>query len=235
MRYLLLPLGLTIACTDVKSSAIDTSGIYLSYTVLTEGEGLGSEATVGLNVGGALGSFVELEGGDRLTVTVGEESNVLDMSSLFVIHSYGSVFTEDAAGSVFTLNFERESLTQAPESTATLPEPFELTAPEDDLVISRSEQVDEELLITWDGTSNEPMEITIEGDCFSHYLEVETNDSGEHSVPVSYFSENESDAETACTATIVIKRKSVGTVDPAFDGGTALGIQARTLDIRIDP
>ncbi len=239
MRYFLWLSGFAVACSDVKSSEINTQGIYLNYSVLTEGEGLGSTANVMLNVGGAFGSYVELEGGDQLIVTTGEEANaetsILDMSSLFMIHSYGATFSTDTAGSAFELNFDRESLTDAPSSIAVLPEPFSLTAPINDVVISRTEQIDEELLITWDVTSNEPIDISIDGDCFSAYSETESIDAGSHSVPVSYFSDYELDSTSSCTATITVERKMSGTIDSAFDGGVVAGIQARTVNIRIEP
>jgi hypothetical protein len=226
---------ITMACSDVKSSTLDTAGMYLEYDVTTEGEG--SYVNVVLRAGGAFGSFVDLDGGDQLIVSVvdGDESSILDASSFLTLHSYDSSFSTDTAGSVFELNFDRETQTDAPSSQATLPEPFTLTAPTAELVISRSEQLDEELEISWDGTSNEDMIITIDGDCFSTYSEIETDDSGVHSVPISIFSEGETDSTSSCTARITVERILEGSVDAAFEGGSSFGRQVRAIDITIEP
>lgn len=230
-----LPTLIIMACSDVKSSTLDTAGMYLEYDVTTEGDG--SYVNVILKAGGAFGSFVDLDGGDQLIVSVvdGDESSILDASSFLTFHSYDSNLTTDAAGSVFELNFDRETQTDAPSSQATLPEPFTLTAPTADLVISRSTQVDEDLEITWDGTSNEDMTITIDGDCFSGYSETETDDAGVHSVPISIFSEGETDSTSSCSAKIIVERILEGTVDAAFEGGRSFGKQVRAIDITIAP
>ena len=240
MRYLFLSSTLGVACADVKSSAVMTEGMYLTYKVMSEGEGTGSDANAVLNVGGAFGSWVDLEGDDQLRVTVGEgeneESLVLAKSSLLTLHSYSASFGTDAAGSAFDLSFDRgmaaDDPTGAPSSVVTLPEGFELTEPEAGFEVSTSAE-DDELVVSWDSTSNEPMTISVDGDCFSGYLETETSDSGTHSIPISDFVDNMYDEMTSCTATITVERKKVGTVDSAFDGGIATGVQKRTLAIEI--
>jgi hypothetical protein len=217
-----------------------TEGMFLTYKVMSEGEGSGSDAHAVLTVGGSFGSWVDLEGDDQLIATVGEgedtESLVLAESSLLTLHSYSASFETDAAGSLFDLSFERGTAaadpTGAPSSVVTLPEGFELTEPEVGFEVSTSAE-DGELVVSWDSISNEPMTISVDGDCFSGYIETEATDSGTHSIPVSNFADNMYDEMTSCTATITVERKKAGTVDSAFDGGIATGVQKRTLDIEI--
>lgn len=239
MRHLLWVFALSVACADVKSSAVTTEGMFLTYSVMSEGEGTGSDAYAVLTVGGAFGSWVDLEGDDQLTVSVGEgenlESLVLAEYSLLTMHSYSASFDADLPGSDFDLRFDRGTAADpagAPSSVVTLPEGFELTEPETGFEFSTSDEAGE-LVVSWDGTSNEPMIISVDGDCFSGYIETEVTDSGTHSIPVSEFVDNMNDTMTSCSATVTVERKKVGTVDSAFDGGIATGVQKRTLSIEI--
>lgn len=236
MRHLLCISALSVACVDVESSSVTTEGMFLTYNVTSGGEGSGSTAFASLNVGGVFGTVVDLEGDDQLRVSVGEgesaENAILVESSILTLHSYSAAFETDAPGSVFDLSFERGDLDGAPSSIITLPAPFEIIEPEVDFEFSTSAEAGE-LVVSWDETSNEPMTISVDGDCFSGYLETEISDSGRHSIPVSDIADNMYDTSTSCSATVTIERKKVGSVDPAFDGGIATGIQKRTLNIEI--
>lgn len=234
LGFLLVSIS-TVACSEVKSSAVTTEGIYIDYAVVTEGAGSGSEANTTLRVGGVTSTtFVDLEAGDQLVVSVNEESQVLSQSSLGVIHSYDAAFTADAEGDSFVLAFDRADVDGAPETTAVLPAPFELTEPAADGVVSRSDDVGE-LVVAWDNQGDDRMKIMVEGDCFVSYLASDQSDSGTHIIPLSYFKDNEYDSTTSCEATVIVERQRAGSVDPAFAGGQALGIQKRSVSIRLDP
>ena len=225
----------TIACSEVKSSAVTTEGIYIDYAVVTEGAGSGSEANTTLRVGGVTSTtFVDLEAGDQLVVSVNEESQVLSQSSLGVIHSYDAAFTADVEGDEFLLSFDRADVEGAPETIAVLPAPFVLTEPVVDAVVSRSDEAGE-LVVAWDNQGDDRMSIVVEGDCFVSYLATDQSDSGTHIIPLSYFKDNEYDPTTSCAATVVVERQRAGSVDPAFAGGQARGIQKRSVNIRLDP
>ena len=225
----------TMACSEVKSSEVTTAGIYLDYSVVTDGEGTGSEVNTTLRVGGVTSTtFVDLDDGDQLVVSVNDESQVLSQSSLGVIHSYDADFVSDVDGDEFRLAFDRANLDGAPETLAVLPTPFELTEPEFDTVFSRSNESGE-IVVGWDNQGQDRMKITVEGDCFVSYLATNQPDSGTHSIPLSYFKDNEYDDAESCTAMVIVERQRAGSVDPAFAGGQALGIQKRRSSIRLDP
>jgi len=224
----------SIACTDVKSSSVNTDGIYLNYSVNTEGEGTGTTANALLRVGGLTSTtYVELEEGDHLYINVLEEDKELSHQGLGVIHSYSGEFVSDIVDSEFTLNFERNNLDSAPNSVATLPLGFTLTAPEEDTIISRSDDT-AELVITWDNEATDTMYIEVEGSCFNYYVAEESSDTGTHSIPASYFSENETESD-ACEATVTVERRKVGVLDPNFGEGEVFGSQLRTAIVQIDP
>ena len=226
---------LSVACTDVKSSSINTDGMFLNYWVVTEGAETGSSANAMLRVGGVTSTtYVDLEEGDQLVVDVAEESQVLAKQSLGVIHSYSAEYVADTSGSEFVLNFNRVDLDSAPSSVATLPDTFELTAPEADTIISRSDDT-AELLITWDNEGTDAMSIEVQGDCFEPYIASDVSDTGTHTVPASYFSDHSYDTMTSCEATVIVERHIVGTLDPAFGEGIVYGAQRRTVSVRVDP
>ena len=65
------------ACTDVKSEEVTTGGMYLDYTVVTQGEGTGSNVSTLLRVGGLTSTtYVDLSEGDQLSVSVDAEKLV---------------------------------------------------------------------------------------------------------------------------------------------------------------
>ena len=224
-----------VACTDVKSEEVTTAGMYLDYTVVTEGEGTGSNVNTLLRVGGLTSTtYVDLSEGDQLSVAVDAEEAVLSQVSLGVVHSYTQRFEADTEGSEFVLAFDRADQTGASESIAVLPAPFEVTMPEPDSAFSRSNDTGE-VVVTWDNQSDDRVNITVHGDCFASYFALDESDSATHTIPLSYFKDNEYDAANSCTAEIAVERLRTGTVDPEFGDGQSQGMQRRTVSILIEP
>ena len=223
------------ACTDVKSEEVTTGGMYLDYTVVTQGEGTGSNVSTLLRVGGLTSTtYVDLSEGDQLSVSVDAEEAVLSQVSLGVVHSYTQRFEADAEGSEFTLSFDRADQAGAPESIATLPAPFSVTMPEADSAFSRSNDTGE-IVVAWDNQGDDRVNITVHGDCFASYFALDEADTASHTIPLSYFKDNEYDSVSSCTAEIAVERTRAGSVDPEFGGGQSLGIQRRTVSVLIEP
>lgn len=224
-----------VACTDVKSEEVTTGGMYLDYTVVTQGEGTGSDVSTLLRVGGLTSTtYVDLSEGDQLSVAVDAEEAVLNQLSLGVVHSYTQRFEADAEGSAFTLSFDRAGQAGAPESIAVLPAPFEVTMPAVDTAFSRSDETGE-IVVTWDNQSDDRVNVTVHGDCFASYFALEQADTATHTIPLYYFKDNEYDAVNSCTAEIAVERYRSGSVDPEFGGGQSHGVQLRTVSILIEP
>ena len=224
-----------VACTDVKSEEVTTAGMYLDYTVVTEGEGTGSNVSTLLRVGGLTSTtYVDLSAGDQLTVAVGAEEAVLSQVSLGVVHSYTQRFEADTEGSEFTLSFDRVDQTGAPESMAALPAPFTVTMPEADSTFSRSSDTGE-IVVAWDNQSDDRVNITVHGDCFASYFALDEEDASTHTIPLSYFKDNEYDSVSSCTAEIAVERLRMGTVDSEFGGGQSQGVQRRTVSVLVEP
>lgn len=230
----LIALG-AIACSEVKSAEVTTAGMYLDYTVTTQGEGTGSEVNTTLRVGGATSTtYVDLSEGDQLVVTGGEEELVLNQVSLGVIHSYQERLVADTEGSEFVLAFDRADQTGAPSSIATLPAPFLITLPEPESSFSRSADTGE-LVVEWDNQSDDRINVAVHGDCFASYYALDELDMGSHTIPLSYFKDNEYDSVSSCSAEVFVERARTGSVDAEFGGGKSQGIQLRTVNVQIEP
>jgi hypothetical protein len=228
MKRCLVILCICAGCTDVKSSAITTEGMNAQFTA-TAGESTTTVAAT-LRVGGELSNtYVDLEEGDSLEATDGDETQTLAHQSLGAFHEYNASFQSTEAETMFTFSLNRSSGDNAPASTATLPEPFSITAPATGENLSRGNDV----LVEWEsaGTSDK-MQIQISGDCIGSYVET-IDDDGSHTVSagsLGAFEESE-----RCQATITVERQRVGQLDPAFGAGSSYGVQNRTLDFRTDP
>tara|TARA_B110000037_G_scaffold212714_1_gene265811 strand:+ start:186 stop:908 length:723 start_codon:yes stop_codon:yes gene_type:complete len=230
----LVALG-AMACTEVKSAEVTTAGMYLDYTVVTQGEGTGSDVSTMLRVGGATSTtYVDLSAGDQLSVLVEEEEAVLNQLSLGVVHSYQQRFETDTEDGEFVLRFDRVDQTGAPSSLAVLPAPFEITLPVDDDTVSRSVETGE-LVVSWDNQSDDSINISVYGDCFASYFALEQSDAGTHTIPLSYFKDNEYDAVSSCSAEVSVERRRTGSVDSEFAGGSSQGVQLRTVTIQMEP
>ena len=222
------------ACSDVKSSSINTSGIYAEISATVDAV---DETTVNVifRVGDAnSNTFVELDEGDSLEASDGATSEVLQHSSFASIHSYSKTFETTAAGTEFTIDFKRELETAAPASTAILPPGFSLLSPETGA--SHSQQ--EDLVVTWEGEAGDAdtMSIEVSGTCiFSIADEVPFEDNA-YTIDSSGFEKIGSD-ETVdnCEVEIILQRKKNGTLDPAYGDGEIFGAVRQIQTIRLTP
>ena len=154
--------------------------------------------------------------------------------SLGVVHSYQQRFETDTEDGEFVLRFDRVDQTGAPSSLAVLPAPFEITLPVGDDTVSRSVETGE-LVVSWDNQSDDSINISVYGDCFASYFALEQSDAGTHTIPLSYFKDNEYDAVSSCSAEVSVERRRTGSVDSEFAGGSSQGVQLRTVTIQMEP
>jgi hypothetical protein len=226
-------LSLLAACESVDSSDTMTDGIYAAFTATSDGAVTQAQAT--LRVGGATSNtYVELVDGDILTVTDGVNSETMLPSNIGDYYTYLASFDSIAEDTPFTFAFVRTIDAGAPESTASLPAPFALTAPEADSVFSRA---DDAITITWDpSASADDMSLTLTGDCIFTHSTTLTGDPGTYVIDAGSLDATDEDNPTSCDAKLTVERRRIGTLDPAFgEGGGIYAAQARTVEIRIDP
>lgn len=230
-------LGLSLfGCTDVDSTNLNTSGIRAELTVTGRGTGTAT-VSAGLYVQDSSLTFVELQEGDELTATTGDQTKTMEKSELFgVIDYYASFDDADAEGTAYTIAFNRESDESATGNTATLPAPFELTAPEGDaLTYSRA---DDDIVVTYDNSGkSDAMSYSVYGDCLSPYGQQLDGDPGTFTIAKGALTLDDTSASTptSCQVTVTVSRTRPGTLDPAFGEGHMSGVQARTFTFTTMP
>jgi hypothetical protein len=222
---------LLVGCSDVKSSSIKTNGIFAGISVTVDGTVANVAAT--LRVGDALSNtYVDLDEGDSLEATNGEETQVLEHTSFIGFHSYTSEFEGTAPDTEYIISFNRASDTSAPNNVVSIPEPLAITVPSGNQAYQLSSQLD--IHIEWDSTTSDVVVISIDGDCIGFYLSDEITDAGSHDIPFSAI-EPYDDTTGSCTAIITVERRKVGELDAAFGNGRIYSSQKDTVGIDIDP
>lgn len=223
-----LPAAL-LACTEsVESSDVRTSGVYPEFEVVADGSG-SSRASARLKVGGDdSNTFLSLQGGDRLEVTVGDETVTLSESDN---HRYSATFQIDAAGTEFEFAFIRtEADETAPRSVVALPAPFEL-----EMTTTEASRATDDVAFTWDPAAGGELQWNIDGDCVWTEQGV-TTDDGSHSIPRDEMRAPSSDEAESCPVQLTVERMSSGSVDPAFtEGGRVVAYQRRIQSFTSTP
>jgi hypothetical protein len=230
-RLVVGALGL-VACEDVGSGDVKTSGLWAEVRFVADGSG-GSQAITVLKVGGPLaGTFVQLEGEDTLTATLSDEAVVMAHEQLGDAHRYVAGFDTAPAGETLTVAFERTVDTSAPSSTATLPPAFELDAP----AVTTFARGTEDLVLTWSPASSQPVRIDATGDCVWPATATVLADAGTYTLPAGTLVPFDEAAPASCPIDVAVTRIEPGTVDPAFgEGGIATGEQIRTTSVGSTP
>jgi len=223
-----------MACSDVKSSGVNTSGIYAEISAIVKPTNQ-TDVKVVMRVGDASSNtFIELDSGDSLEASDGISTEELGHSSFGSIHSYSESFDTTDADTEFTINLKRELETSAPSSVATLPADFSFTAPADNTTHSRQDP----LTISWDASaeSSDTMAIEANGSCvFSINAEVPFNVGSYTIDPDEFESIGAEDTAESCELEIDLQRQKAGTLDPAYGSGLIFGGVLKTQTIRLDP
>lgn len=238
----LMLLGSSVACTSVDSEFYSTSGIYAALSAKADG----SDSTIvsaTFNEGGPGLTFLELTGGDEVNahMSSGAESADKPMQKKggLGVTYYEAEFYIDSAGSSFRIDLDCSATgnASAPNSTATLPEPFDLTtSPASLTTFSRAN--DDWSLFWTTQIGSDPQGYEIEGDCVQSQsagmvADYDAFDFGPSYVSILPLSGQEN---VTCDVTFRIYRTRAGSVDPAFGkGGVYEGTQVRELVIQSTP
>lgn len=230
--------ALLVGCEAVSSQDIRTGAIYADVVVESEGAGSADVHAV-LRLGGATSNtFVDLEGGDRLTVATDAEgaAEPVDLveTNLGAIHAYSAEVPGDAAGTTFTVALERDLDESAPASTAVMPAPFALLGPAADATFSRSA---DDLVVTWEaGEDGDAVVVELEGDCLTLNHWRVPGDPGTFTIEAGEIEVWDDESGVSCAATVSVLRYRDGALDPALSqGGSIRAGQRRSVRVRLDP
>lgn len=228
LAILLLSGGLA-ACTEtVESTDVRTSGIYPEFSVTADGSG-STVASARFKVGGNdSNTFLDLQGGDRVDVTVGDETKRLDSRG---DHRYEATFSVDDPSLEFVFAFMREEQDEsAPRSVVSLPIPFTL-----EMTTTEASRGADAVAFAWDSTTTGEVRWEVDGDCIRGDSGA-TPDDGEHSLGSDDVRAKLNDEMETCTVRLGLERRSQGTIDPAFtEGGENFGHQERVRSFTSTP
>lgn len=203
---------LAVGCSKETTSSrnIRTGGIAALTDVYADTD---TTATVHveLKVGGSSSNtYINLEDGDQLIATAGEQMKKLSMTDDAGV--FEAKFTDVGEDTLFSLVLERPNDTTASDNSGTLPAPFTLDKPTDNL--SRK---NDDLEVTWapSGTAD-GMDFEFEGDCIFKHTE-SPSDSGSFTVSKGEIDSTGSDMPKGCRLTLEAQRSRSGTADAAFD------------------
>lgn len=223
-----LPAALFACMEGVESTDVRTSGIYPELRVVADGSG-SSRASARLKVGGDdSNTFLNLESGDRLEVTVGDETQTLTSAENYW---YSATFQVDAADTEFEFAFIRtENDETAPRSVVTLPAPFQL-----EMGTTEASRAADDVAFSWDPPGSGELRWEIEGDCVWRELDA-TPDDGSHTIPRDDMRSTANDEAESCPVQLTVERARSGSLDPAFtEGGSAVAYQRRIQSFTSTP
>jgi len=222
---------LSVGCSDIKSSALNTSGIHAEISAMVENGTTSVDVILRAGDANSL-TYVELDEGDKLEATDGTDTNGLDHSNFGSIHSYDALFNQTDPGTEFTISLLRELEDDAPTSVATLTQDLTIILEND----VHSQQ--DPLTIAWEASEpgDETLYLNASGSCiFSIKEEVPLSD-GSYTINSSDFeSTNDETQQESCELDIVLERRLVGTLDPAYGSGKVYGGVRKRTSIRLDP
>lgn len=224
-----LSLFLMIGCNSesVESEDIQTSGIWAKMDVDAR-EDQRSRVVVELNVGGEYGTNVELSDGEYLEVEAGGVVKRLDEDTDILDIDYQAYMNTVESDTLFTIRFYRSNGENIVNSSARLPDSFDIITPQDNAQFELSEN----LLLTWtpnrDGQSvhlHSSVTCTnTDGNRTSSATSFDIDDDGQYEYDISsnnLFANGTSGLNTSvlCDLDLRLERRGSGVIDPAFDSG----------------
>lgn len=218
------------ACDSVRSTGHDTSELHAAIEADALGDGQVNVRVTLRHKEGARTS-IELVAPDSLTATAGKTTRALERHTALGAIWYDATFEGDAAGTQVRVSLTRPSSTSAPDSTVTLPAPFEFERPAPDAEVPRSEGVPVKWTVSGD---REPILLSARGACIKP-IDVElANDVGAYTFPP--FEPAVGHKKDTCVVALHAIRSRAGSADPAFEeGSTVKGTVSRTLRITSTP
>lgn len=204
---------LLVGCSKetTSSSNIKTGGIAALTDVYADTD---TTATVHveLKVGGSSSNtYIGLDNGDQLIATAGGETKTLTTTD--DVGVYEARFSGVGAETEFSLVLERPNDTTASDNSGTLPPPFTIDKPSNDL--SRK---DDDLKVTWSPSgTDDGMDFEFSGSCIFDYTKSPPSDSGSFVLPKGTLDSTGGNMPEACKITIDAQRSRSGTADAAFD------------------
>jgi hypothetical protein len=229
------------ACQSISSSDVKTQGIYADLTASSDGMTTSVEAH--LKTGGSLSNtYLDLQNGDSLTAYAGNDTAPMNRNAVLGDVWYSASFNAGMGGTMVRIDFERshDAMTMqclggsAPNSIATLPDPFTLTAPTSGATFSRASG---SIQVTWsESGASDPLTYSVSGPCILP-LTGQTADTGSLTIAGGQIHPlQQQGVASSCAINISLSRSRSGRVDSAFgEGGSFGATQTRQVTVQSTP
>jgi len=241
-----------------SSPDIETTSMTASFSARSVGSS-GTDVRAGLSIPGD-GLFIDevnLNGGDRLIakrihpISLEERAKVMfEHDEFFGCCDYGVGFPSDDKDTIFEIALDRSASGQvsAPDSSVTLPTPFELDWVEDPVAMTAapepfSRSSSTPYFVIWDpfdAPDFEPgdaLDYEVSGSCIETLRGEIDWQGGEDVLQLTDVLEDldPPDDGKSCTIRVELTLSRTGTIDPAYAGGSFVGEQVRVLELRSTP
>ena len=237
--YLACALLLVVSCGDsIRSTTVSTERIHPEFRATADGSG-----TTRLNArlkteGPTSETLLKLENGDRLHFHVDGEAH---SPTPVVVYGQSEVYERELAdeggGTAFRVSLTRDGRTDAPRSTVTLPDPFEIDAP---AATDRYSRSDDPIVVRIDNADpSARSRLDVRGECLEGSYRA-TFSGRTATIPPGALQGAaseivESNDRTRCSARLTVRRVTEGVVDPALGGGSIEGVQKRVTSFKSLP
>jgi len=238
---------LLLACGDPKSSstsgpegtAVQTGQMTIDLKVESSESGV-AVVRANLNDGRFFSTSYRLDGGDFFRACISGVCRTMADNDSVTSPDYIARFTFQP-GIDYVVSFNRQQGQSAPDSRVALPPSFTLVTPANGQNVTDGETV----IVEWSPTGAPARVIlTSDADCpmpggshvySSHMLGGDTNGDGREPVSIdSIISAARQSAPspiTRCSIDLTVRHELDGRIDPAFHGGTAVGIVSRKVSL----
>lgn len=224
----LIALSFAFGCSeDVGSEDIRTGGLYAKYEAVSYGNG-STEVEAQIRVGGDSGTWVQLNNGEQIEVSIPDETIVLAHDEQGERHYYRGELSTDESVEINVALLRTDADIDAPNSKATLPVPF--SAEFEDIDSGDTVKRGSSVKVAWDNTSSGEMNWDIAGDCIWSDSGT-TSDDGSLTISADSIKVQDLDQGESCEVTVTLERANEGTVDSEFgEGGEFLAYQRRSVE-----
>jgi len=234
-----------VACADVDSKDIRTSGIYAEISVRAQDDT--AHVFARLRTGRALDNdTVLLSPGDQLSASVSGRSIPLYETET---EAYSGVLENVSGGSEIFVKFTRIDDVDAPNTRAILPEEFDISAPSP----AETYNAGESITVVWSpGDPSNTVSVSYSLDCTVYDANgipsgaaygrgYSVADSGTHTASINQIlnvvgTQDNLVRGVSCPLEVAVKRINDGTLDNAFTkGGTISAIRERSVLVNVIP
>lgn len=233
-----LPFLLAGCFEAVDSSEVSTDALYADVDLVSH-DGIATDVSVRLSVGGPLGSDVELKSGDRLVASAqGQVTTLTHAAEMFGGHRYTGVLPRGGESVAFSIDYLRGDTSAQAQSCgrgsavgsfAIMAKPFELSP-----MMSQG-HLGSPITLAWSTVATGRLDLSVRGACIVGGVS-SVPDNGVAVLDGSMFSAIDAKSPSACTVNVTARRCLAGQPSTAFgEGGSVRACQERSLSFRIAP